>query len=554
MQSMHELNSGEGFVDLSRTMERLGYPDPTKTSILQQLEEVGFSDSSELGQLAQDFIERPEVFSALLQSDFGMKPLLAHKTRAAVMDMIRTGSSQTPVPQTQDSSNRQEAANVEVPTEEMDPSNLPSVSSEDLAQKKAIFKAVFVNKPAKTRESDDYGLPSNYEDLFPLLAQELASFNSFMTRPSATSQDPAIRPATASVYMRHAKLFLGWWTSTHRDRERSDRVSIYSIIVSKEKESASVFYDFVLWLRSSRNISVSYEANLLRGLTKLLKFRFAKESQCDPAYGGKSFDDIPIIQELRKLHRDANKRQSVAPRSSDESRKWLPWSEFLGVIEALKAEVLTHVETYESKFEATNKEETKAAQALRRKTAIDFQKYLILALFACIPDRQRTIRELEIGTTFVKDEEQDVWVVRHGPDDYKTGKTYGERPPLVVSPHLGPAIDDFLTRWRPCLCPSSDRLFVQPRTGNPMSRDSIYQAVARSCYKHTGKKTNPHLLRDMVVTHVRESDASEKELEALALYMGHSIQMQRTSYDRRTLTKKVAPAVELLQSLNESDS
>ena len=65
-----------------------------------------------------------------------------------------------------------------------------------------------------------------------------------------------------------------------------------------------------------------------------------------------------------------------------------------------------------------------------------------------------------------------------------------------------------------------------------------------------GKRTNPHLLRDMLVTHVRQSDASEKQLESLALLMGHSIQMQRTSYDRRTLTQKVAPAVELMQSVN----
>ena len=32
---------------------------------------------------------------------------------------------------------------------------------------------------------------------------------------------------------------------------------------------------------------------------------------------------------------------------------------------------------------------------------------------------------------------------------------------------------------------------------------------------------------DMIVTHVRETDASEKELEALALYMGHSIRCVR---------------------------
>ena len=56
----------------------------------------------------------------------------------------------------------------------------------------------------------------------------------------------------------------------------------------------------------------------------------------------------------------------------------------------------------------------------------------------------------------------------------------------------------------------------------------------------------------MIVTHVRETNASEKELEALALYMGHSIQMQRSSYDRRTVSQKVAPAVNLLHALSFS--
>jgi hypothetical protein len=55
----------------------------------------------------------------------------------------------------------------------------------------------------------------------------------------------------------------------------------------------------------------------------------------------------------------------------------------------------------------------------------------------------------------------------------------------------------------------------------------------------------------MIVTHVRDtSNASEKELEALALFMGHSLQMQRTSYDRRTLMRKIAPAVQLLSKVN----
>ena len=48
----------------------------------------------------------------------------------------------------------------------------------------------------------------------------------------------------------------------------------------------------------------------------------------------------------------------------------------------------------------------------------------------------------------------------------------------------------------------------------------------------TGKKTNPHLVRDSIVTYLRSSGASERELEALAIYMGHSLDMQRGTYDR----------------------
>jgi len=55
----------------------------------------------------------------------------------------------------------------------------------------------------------------------------------------------------------------------------------------------------------------------------------------------------------------------------------------------------------------------------------------------------------------------------------------------------------------------------------------------------------------MIVTHIRESQqASEQELEALALFMGHSLSMQRTSYDRRTLSQKVAPAIRLMEQVN----
>lgn len=184
-----------------------------------------------------------------------------------------------------------------------------------------------------------------------------------------------------------------------------------------------------------------------------------------------------------------------------------------------------------------------------------------------MPDRQRTIRELELDKTFYKMESnrdhdtngndgtsrEENYVIKHGPDDYKTGKIYGDRPPLVLTAELTFAIDDFITHWRPFLSPKSKHLFVQPRSGKPLSEATVYNIVSSTCYRHAGKKTNPHLLRDMIVTHVRKStDASERELEALALYMGHSIAMQRSTYDRRTKEQKVAPAVQLLQKVNNN--
>ena len=71
-------------------------------------------------------------------------------------------------------------------------------------------------------------------------------------------------------------------------------------------------------------------------------------------------------------------------------------------------------------------------------------------------------------------------------------------------------------------------------------------------YAFTGQRLNPHLLRHSIVSHLKRSSTSEQELESLALYMGHSVQMQRSSYDRRSVGEKVKPAVNLLETLNAS--
>ena len=369
-------------------------------------------------------------------------------------------------------------------------------------------------------------------------------------------------------------------------------------------------------------------------MIKLVKFRFAEEIMssspssspwASPITNGAgaavrsstpSLDDLPIVIELRRLHREAGSRGKKAPRSSDEDKKWLDWSEYLKVIQLLKSDLTEMIREFDEKsrlFKMTDGEiddgyvalvakrdedesgvgsdeaseggkkgrrrksssssarlaAAKSLQVQRHEIANTFQRYLILSFFACIPDRQRTFRELELGKNFFRVENNDGvsnWIIKHTADDYKTGSTYGERPPLPLTVALTIEIDDFIDRWRPSFLrpstsdgprftdghgPTSSFLFLQPRTGNPLTANSVYQIVSRSCYKYKQKKTNPHLLRDMIVTHVRQnSDASEKELEALALFMGHSIQMQRDSYDRRTLDQKVSPAIKLMRDMN----
>lgn len=46
------------------------------------------------------------------------------------------------------------------------------------------------------------------------------------------------------------------------------------------------------------------------------------------------------------------------------------------------------------------------------------------------------------------------------PPPLQTGRAYGERPPLVLSPHLYPELEEFMGRWRAALHPQHDFLFT----------------------------------------------------------------------------------------------
>ena len=556
---------------LFQIMEMQGtLPLNTQRAIVQHLQTGGFGTAQTALLFAKDFVDRPETLASVLISDFGFPPLLAHQTRAVLSKAViestqKEGQDNSWIDGMASSTGVWEATvgSFSDPGPMNDDIQIPPTFEK---KKMPLVNVKQSERRKNTGGQYEYGLPRNYKVLYPTLACELDEFYQYMTEPSTSSQgeDP-IRPATAKVYLTHAKLFLGWFLQRPSNHGTSlihpANISMYRIIESKHKQSAQKVIHFVMWLRRERKISASYEANLLRGIIKLLKFRFSKESE--EGNSAITFSDIPIIQEIRKLHRTAEQKNRNGPRSSDEQKKWLHWPEYLQVIDKTKKELEQLLRTFEQMEPSQYRYRKQRSSSLPGSNSTDhhslqeeeiaqaFQRYLILAILACIPDRQRTIRELELGRTLIRETSADCWVIKHGPDDYKTGEAYGERPPMQLAPELTPALDEFVEIWRPRLRPMTSFLFVQALTGKPLTGDSVYQRVSDSCYKYTGKRTNPHLLRSMIITHVREvSNASEKDLEALALFMGHSIQMQRSSYDKRTLEKKIAPAVQLLQMVN----
>ncbi|MEG4534861.1 hypothetical protein [Microcoleus sp. D2_18a_D3] len=74
----------------------------------------------------------------------------------------------------------------------------------------------------------------------------------------------------------------------------------------------------------------------------------------------------------------------------------------------------------------------------------------------------------------------------------------------------------------------------------------------------TGQRLTPHLLRDIFATHFLDNAASDSDIASLAYGMGHSPQILRASYDRRSPVQKHRPiqlaVMELVQKSLHPDS
>ena len=427
---------------------------------------------------------------------------------------------------------------------------------------------------ASLRQAEKNSQASNQlaEDDFLTLRDHLAQFYKFMTAPDFRKrQEPPIRSVTAENHTAQIRSMLGWMHRHRVPQVALEDLSLVKLVSSSglttdgQRDEEAIervldeVWDYLSWLENERKLVPKSLLQVVGALIQLGKFTYHKESNYrrhqGSSRGQAGYRDIPIIEELRYLSSDIRARSKKTPKVADESLKWLDWLEYSACLKQLKAKC-----------------HPKGTNGKRRSdTAIAWtiQCYLIASFFSAIPDRQRTVRELEVGRTLFKRQER--WYLEHNADDFKTGSTYcknGEKRIIPIPKWFYPQLEAWLEGyedelgnwqgyiapdgsrlgWRAVFHPNHSRVFTH-KNGNHFTASTLCCLFRSAIYQITGQACNPHLVRDMIVTHFKRTNASDNVLEALARLMAHSRQMQAEVYDRRTSLEKVNPALEALASI-----
>jgi hypothetical protein len=407
------------------------------------------------------------------------------------------------------------------------------------------------------RRLPDYAISE--KNLPKTLKKELDKFVRDLTTRRVGQEGVPVREQTVKNHRDVARAFCGYLVNIKGLNENAENYSLKDAFPSSDSEGAQYAIEYMQWMVETRGILSSTEDAYVRSLIAIAKWLyppFTKLSSASVSSGsGKKKNSVAtssssllssageevntdVVKELMRLQRGARARARVAPRAADEAKKWLDWPKYLVLVECLKLECAG----YDKRGKARAKVDI----------ARSIQLYLMFAVLACIPDRQRTLRELELNRTLFYDSSTKTWFIKHNAADYKTGNVYGTRPNLVLDPRIYPALELWLNEYRDAFKPKHNFVFTRPN-GEPYTASELSRAFSRCALRVTGQKVNPHLVRDMIITHVRgQGMASDNELEALAMYMGHSSAMQKGTYDRRTTSQKVAPAVNLMALVNNN--
>lgn len=374
------------------------------------------------------------------------------------------------------------------------------------------------------------------EQISSSLKEELQTLYAFLTEPSwHCRQDKAIRDISANSLLQQVLKILGW-LHTYKNipvQELSLSRIVYfhhledkSTVKKIAKKNMQLIDEFFRWTRNERKVGPQTEDMFIRGITAVTKFLYHTETDYPDV---KNYNDVPFIIFLREEQRKIKQRIAESAPVADTDKKWLEWEQFLALVKTLKAECCERA--------------CFGSKRTERAIARSFQRYLLFAFLAYIPpDRQRTLRELEVGRTLVK--ENDKWYIHLRPEDYKTGSAYGEQWTLIPN-FIYPELEAWLNVWRAYYKPNHNFVFSN-LNGEPLKPSSVYTIFKHAAYRITGKALHPHLIRSMAITYFQKQGKSDAEMASLALAMRHSREAQQKTYDRRTNVEKITPAQNMM--------
>ena len=172
--------------------------------------------------------------------------------------------------------------------------------------------------------------------------------------------------------------------------------------------------EYLSWLKKERHVNAATQKLVVDVLTEVTEFLYRDETD---RFKGPPYSDVPVIVLLRKLRQTLKKKAKAEPPAADVSLKWLDWDEFVRFVQQLELECLPYY----------NSQKTRTLRAIARSV----RRYLICALLCYLPpDRQRTLRQLEVGKTlvqggfrkdgFFQPSDKGQWFIWLGKGDYKT--------------------------------------------------------------------------------------------------------------------------------------
>jgi len=342
---------------------------------------------------------------------------------------------------------------------------------------------------------------------------ELGEFRAHLVTEQFRTKAAKVSSATADKHVLNARRALGWYQRRATEAAPAAApAALADLVPSSDEDGAGVAFEYCRWLQDTRAAC--------RGTLRVYLSTFIRLARYLHPEAGRCVEQLRVIGSGR-----------LGPAVSDVSKKWLPYERFVQCVEQLRQECRVLLQS--------------GRRRKGRAVLQSWQRYLIAAILAAIPDRQRTLRELTLGRTLVKSD--GVWSIVHAASDYKTGKFYGDRPALTLPARLSEDIDCYLQEWRPKV--RCDHLFVCTK-GRPLRAACVHQTLATAVFRMTGQLLNPHLVRHMVVTHVRTTDGvTEAQLEGVAFLMGHSLDTQRKHYTKLTPAERVGPGIALMHSI-----